>query len=241
MKKVIAVLLVLCVAASLFAAVTVKAGFDFGTVSTKTLEDEGAGKKDITMKTHGIGFDVAVIADVAPNLAVYSDVSAIFPIFFKSNYDGGSTEYTFIKADVTTPTPEGTTYKFPGLKVSSFAVRAGALYRMNYQGVELGFGGGLVYSISKDKIGVDKDFNAYSRSVTRNFGLSLYATGTYNVAKSVGINLTINPDIYLYNYAASYAKGTEYAPADKEVCGFEAYGFRAGFAFNASVGVAFTF
>ena len=236
MKKVISILLVLCVAASLFAAVTVKAGFDFGTVSGKFLEDKGTGVKDVTFKTHGVGFDVAVMGDVASNLAVYGDVSAIFPIFFKSS-ENGSTEITFVKDDVAAPTLDGTTLKFPGLKVSSVAFRAGALYKINYQGVDLGFGGGLVYSVSKAKLGEDKDFNEYSRSVTKNFGLSLYATGTYAVAKNVGINLTINPDIYLYNYTASYDNYL----TDKEVCNFEAYGFRAGFAFNASLGVAFSF
>ena len=241
MKKVIAVLLVLCVAASLFAAVTVKAGFDFSAGSTKTLEDKGSGIKDVTLKTHGVGFDIAVIGDVAPNLAVYGDVTAAFPIFFKSNFDGGSTEYTVIKADVAdVPAIDGTTYKFPGLKISNVSLRAGVLYKMKYQGLDLGFGGGLVYSLSKYKAG-DKDFNKYQRGVSNNFGLSLYATGTYNVAKNVGVNLTINPDVFLYNYTATYYKGLYSAPTDKEVCGFEAYGMRLGFAFNASLGVAFSF
>ena len=232
MKKVISILLVLCVAASLFAAVTVKAGFDFGTVSTKSLEDKVAGAKDITFKTHGVGFDVAVMGDVAPNLAVYGDVSGVFPIFFKESRNGGA-EYTIHKG---TDTDTETDFYFDGFKASSVAFRSGVLYKMNVQGVDLGLGGGLVFSTSKAKFG-DKDFNDYYRVLSRNFGLSLYATGTYAVAKNVGINLTINPDIYLYNYAASYNN----YDSDTEVCKFEAYGFRAGFAFNASLGVAFSF
>lgn len=237
MKKVITILLVLCVAASLFAGVTVKAGFDFGTVSTKSAEDKGRGIKDATYKTNGVGFDVAVVGDVAPNLAAYGDFSAIFPIFVKSSVNDAA-DITYVKGDVTSPILEGTTYKFPAIKVSSVALRAGALYKMNIEGVDVGFGGGLVYSVSKAKFGIEKDYNLYSRSVSKNFGLSLYATGNYTVAKNVAVNLTVNPDIYLYNYTAQFNK---LLADSKEVCGYESYGVKLGFAFNASVGVSYSF
>ena len=234
MKKGIAILLVLCVAASLFAGVTVKAGFDFGTVSTKAKKVDA---KEITFKTHGVGFDVAVVGDVKDNIAAYGDFSAIFPIFVKSS-ENDAAEITYVKGDVTSPIVDGTTCKFPAIKVSSVALRAGALYKMNVEGVDVGVGGGLVYSVSKAKFGYDKDYKGYNRSVSKNFGLSLYATGNYKVAKNVAVNLTVNPDVYLYNYTANFAKATE---ETKEVCGYESYGVKLGFAFNASVGVSYSF
>lgn len=236
MKKVITILLVLCVAASLFAGVTVKAGFDFGTVSTKSAEDKGLGVKDSTYKTNGVGFDIAVVGDVAPNLAAYGDVSVIFPIFFKSSNSKNTTEYTFVKDSANST--GGTTVKLMGFKSTSVAFRAGALYKMNVEGVDLGVGGGLVYSVSQAKYSEDKDLKTYSRGVSKNFGLSLYATGNYTVAKNVAVNLTVNPDIYLYNYSAYFVKATE---DGKELGSFEAYGVKLGFAFNASVGVSYSF
>ncbi len=241
MKKIISVVLILCVAASLFASTTVKVGLDFGVGSTTTPEDKTSHVKDVSLKAQGFGFDIAVIGDIGSDLAIYGNVSAIFPTSFKTNLDGGSTEYTFVKADTSeVPEVDGSTYKFPGLKVSSFALRAGALYKMDIQGVDLGLGGGLVYNVSEFKAG-DKNFSEYQKGISKSYGLSLYATGTYMVSENMGINLTVSPDIYFYNYSATLYKGLYGFPSDTETCAYEAYGVRLGFACNASVGVTYSF
>jgi hypothetical protein len=59
------------------------------------------------------------------------------------------------------------------------------------------------------------------------------------VADSLFAAITVNPDVYLYNYSAEFEHLLSSDP--KEKCSFEAYGMRLGFAFNASLGVSYTF
>ena len=57
--------------------------------------------------------------------------------------------------------------------------------------------------------------------------------------KNPSINLTVNPDVYLYNYSAEYEHLLD--SDAKENRSFEASGMRFGFAFTASLGVSYTF
>ena len=173
---------------------------------------------------------------MASGLAVYGDFSSIFPSSIKTNYKGDSVEYTIIKGDAIGI--QGTTITFPGLKISSIAFRAGVLYKINLKDFDLGLGGGLVYGSSKATYG-DKDLKVYQRGISRNLGISIYTTDTYNVAKGLCVSLTVNPDVYLYNYSAEF--NNLLGAGTKEKCSFEASGMRFGFAFNASVGVAVMF
>ena len=107
------------------------------------------------------------------------------------------------------------------------------------QDFDLGLGCGFVFSNSRAKFYLQEKLNMYMRGVSRNIGLSFYASGSYNVAKNLSVNLTVNPDVYLYNYSAEYEHLLD--SDAKENRSFEASGMRFGFAFNASLGVSYTF
>ena len=210
MKKVIAILLVLCVAVTLFAAGSVKVGgsFNFITGGTRDLEaslyDADGNKviptfaldKGATYKTNGFGFDVACDFDVAKDLVVWADFNMVFGADAKSKIEGSVEEslddlYKLYKDGV-----GDKAYK----KINVITFGSGVAYKLTLDPVDVKLGGGLFLNRGFGKVGYKNgDIEEYEMFKSINFGLSLYADASYKINKNFGVGLTLMPQIGLFN------------------------------------------
>ena len=216
MKKVLSIMLVLCVAASLFAVGSVRVGAAFDFVSGKTPDF----KRNETVlnnsarqyKTSGIGFDVSAKYDLSSDLSVFADFNMTFNFDFKVKRATSEDWYSFKdKSDKT---------------LNSLSVAAGVAYKLPLANapVKVSVGGGLFFErvLAKEK---------YISFNFRHIGLTAYADVTYMINDKIGVGVTAMPRIGLFDID----DGTEALVPVKST------GFAFSFGMPVSVGASYSF
>ena len=196
MKKVISILLVLCVAVTLFAVGSVKVGGAFNFVTGATCKDEDKGYLETKYKGNGFGFDLSGSFDVAKDVAVWADFNMVFASDAKLKYDGDD-EWTSVNDQYDTWF-KGETGAFKHINLISFS--AGAAYKVALNPVDVQLGGGLFIERLLSSIGAKNDtYDVNFKNRLVNIGIALYANCNYKINQNFGIGLSVMPHIGLFN------------------------------------------
>jgi opacity protein-like surface antigen len=245
MKKVITILMVLCVSVALFASVglTVKAGgtYGFTDMNTASKENDEQFDKSINVKSNGFGFSSGVQYDLSDNLMVYADFTMLFP------------------SDATLKKENGTEKKLSELvkefemsyvgkgsyKINYMSISAGAAYKFDLGlPIRLAVGAGVTVNRAHSYIKITEPAYLEEGSIIEynesliNIGLNALIDAKYMVTDNIGVGLTVMPQLNLYNiskYTMSI-NGEVQTPETEE-----ANGFKIGFAVPVTVGVSYSF
>ena len=243
MKKLFTVLAVLLVATALFAGVTVKAGgtFAFASLNTATDADHD---ESMNMKAHGFGFDAGVQYDISDKLAVYGEFNMVFP----KDADVVEGEEPYKVSDLVKEIEDifayvGATNPSVSSKINYFSVSAGVAYKLDFNAVKLAVGGGL--SLNRSAMTIkgsgtidDEDYSVEIKQSFTNIGLNALVDAKYMVAEKVGVGVTLNPQLGLYNITTE--KNTNQQKPDDN-SDETVKGFKVSFAMPITVGVSYTF
>lgn len=245
MKKVITILMVLCVSVALFASVgiTVKAGgtFGFANMNTASKENHGHFDKSINVKSNGFGFSSGVQFDLSDNLMVYADFTMLFPSDATLKKENGKpkTLSELVKEYEQSYYPGKGSYKTNYMSIS-----AGAAYKLDLGlPIRLAVGAGITVNRAHNYIKIteapipEEGTIEYNESFI-NIGLNALIDAKYMVTDNIGVGLTVMPQLNLYNiskYTMSI-NGEVQTPETEE-----ANGFKIGFAVPVTVGASYSF
>ena len=245
MKKVITILMVLCVSVALFASVglTVKAGGTFGFTNINTASKEKYGHFDETfnVKSNGFGFSSGVQFDLSDNLMVYADFTMLFPSDATLKGEDGETKTLseLVKEDEKIYIGKGS------YKINYMSISAGAAYKLDLGlPIRLAVGAGVTVNRAHNYIKIaeatwpEADGTDEINISFINIGLNALIDAKYMVTDNIGVGLTVMPQLNLYNiskYTMS-VNGEVQTPETEEV-----NGFKIGFAVPVTVGVSYSF
>ena len=206
MKRILSLALLLCVAATLFAAsgLTVKAGGAFDVFSLKTDKRDG---DDVffTFKGNGLGLELGVQYAFSDKIMVYTDCSAVFPADF-AMYESDDEDPILFSKEVEILESEAKELK--GGKATHFCIfldaAIGAAYRFDFGSIKLAVGGGVYCNWLFAPLrltGTYGDEAVDEKTVWSFFtvGVSTLVEARYMVADKVGISLTVQPQIGIYS------------------------------------------
>ena len=246
MKKVMAILIVLCISVSLFAIGSVKVGgaFNFVTGGTKDFVSKGETQKDsaATYKSSGFGFDVSGSFDINSQLVVWADFDMVFCSDFTYGINGETESFKDIyeRAEeyAKNARKEGviaSAYK----NINIIHIGAGVAYKLPVQAVDVKVGGGLFYERGFGKVGVKATYEGESGDMdleikANNFGLAFYADASYKFTENIGAGITIMPSIGLFNTTALTLKA-------EETTTMNASGMKISFSMPVVIGVSYSF
>lgn len=247
MKRIIAILIVLCISVSLFAIGSVKVGgaFNFVTGGTKDFVSEGKTieKSAATYKSSGFGFDVSGSFDIGSKLAVWADFNMVFCSDAKLENDTGKIsldeEYKTFEENATELREEGYIAS-ASKKINIIHIGAGVAYKLSLQAVDVKVGGGLFFERGYGKIGFkysDETYSGegYEEIKASNFGLALYADASYKFTENIGAGITLMPSIGLFNTTTLNEK------EDEEAYTMNASGMKISFSMPVVIGVSYSF
>jgi len=236
MKKLFTVLAVLLVATALFAGVTVKAGGTFGFANMSNATKEGSEFEDeAKMSSHGFGFGVGVQYDLSDKLAVYGEFNMVFPKDAEIKYEAATVKVSdMVKEEYG---------DFGKYTINFFSVSAGVAYKLDLNAVKLVVGGGITFNRAGFAIHVEETtagvtYKLDIKYAYANIGLNALVDAKYMVAEKVGVGVTLNPQLGLYNIAKLEAKTVPETPYNYDD---KATGFKVSFAMPITVGVSYTF
>jgi len=215
MKKTLSILIVLCVAASLFAAVgvTVKAGGSFGFTSMNVYIKQGGLDYKDSIKANGFGFDAGIQFNTRDNMFAFGEFSMLFPA--KETYKRGTAEVVH-KADSLN-------------KLSYMSLTAGVGYRLSLDiPVKVSVGGGLFSNRQRYTYTPEKTTLSFS-----SLGIAGMVEAKYMFAENVGAALTLLPQIGILSWETTHIEGYS-----EFLC---IRGFGTGFSMPIVLGVAFSF
>lgn len=238
MKKTIALIMLLCVSAVLFASVgiTVRAGGTFGFAYTKVPEDE------TLYKVHGFGFDGSVMYDITDKFAVYADFNMLFPKDLVCAYPNG--QELIISERVKEVVANDKRYDDGSYGVDYYSISAGAAYKFDLGiPVRLAIGAGISFNHLKSftlliKHRTTRDNLTRSVAKIYNIGLNAMLDAKYMVNDNLGVGLTAMPQVGLYNFTKIENSFND--EIDEEYSG-SVKGFTVSFAMPITVGVSYSF
>ena len=246
MKKVMAILIVLCISVSLFAIGSVKVGgaFNFVTGGTKDFVSKGETleKSAATYKSNGFGFDVSGSFDVGSQLAVWADFNMVFCSDAKLENDNEKLslddKYKGCEEAATEARKEGyvaSAYK----NINIIHIGAGVAYKLPVQAVDVKVGGGLFYERGFGKVGMkytyeDESGEDYLEIKANNFGLAFYADASYKFTENISAGITLMPSIGLFNTTTLTMKV-------EETYTMKASGLKISFSMPVVIGVFYSF
>ena len=246
MKKVITILMVLCVSVALFASVglTVKAGGTFGFTNMNTASKEKYGHFDenINVKSNGFGFSSGVQFDLSDNLMVYADFTMLFPSDATLKWEGGMTK----TLSELVKEYEKEVYIGKGsYKINYMSISAGAAYKLDLGlPIRLAVGAGVTVNRAHSYIKIaeatwpEADGTDEINISFINIGLNALIDAKYMVTDNIGVGLTVMPQLNLYNISKyTMSVNGEVKTQETE----EANGFKIGFAVPVTVGVSYSF
>ena len=245
MKKVITILMVLCVSVALFASVglTVKAGgtFGFTNMNTASKENDDQFDKSINFKSNGFGFSSGVQFDLSDNLMVYADFTMLFPSDATLQEENGKPE----KISEHVKDLEMSFHGKGSYKINSMSISAGAAYKFNLGlPIRLAVGAGVTVNSVHNYVKIteaaypEEDCTVEYNESFINIGLNALIDAKYMVTDNIGVGLTVMPQLSLYNI--SKATGLVNGKVRPEGTG-EANGFKIGFAVPVAVGASYSF
>lgn len=245
MKKVITILMVLCVSVALFASVglTVKAGgtFGFTDMNTASKENDDQFDESINVKSNGFGFSSGVQYDLSDNLMIYADFTMLFPSDATLKWENGTEKKLseYVKELELSYHPGKGSYK-----INYMSISAGAAYKFDLGlPIRLAVGAGVTINRAHSYIKITEvafpegATIEYNESLI-NIGLNALIDAKYMVTDNIGVGLTVTPQLNLYNI--SKATGSVNGEVRPEGTG-EANGFKIGFAVPVAVGASYSF
>ena len=244
MKKTLTIMLILCIAASVFAVGSVKVGGVFDHIHGKTVyfEDKTYGSK-VNYKTFGFGFDVSGKYDVADNLAVWADFNMTFGKNLALKYDGTNSWLTLndLVAMAEHNLPEGSKVEVTAYNLSA---SAGVAVKLPVaSNVDVAVGGGVFFNRVFAKVAgsVPENTNAthhYESQTLKyiNLGITAYADATYKFTENIGVSVTVMPRLGIYNIAKHSHVWDKESPKE-----YKANGFSLSFSTPIAVGVSYSF
>ena len=244
MKKILSVFLVLCIAATLFAAagVTVKVGSAFAFFNEKTVKDTEAYDTIVKFKGHGFGFDAEVQYDLSDKLVVFASYGKVFPgdVYEALDEDGHTGKWESW-AESRKNVDERLNYK---IRINFMTITAGAAYKFDFNAFKLAVGAGVsfnrllakaTYTLKESALMVG--YNEETRETLSNISVLGYAEAKYLVAENVGITLTAKPQMNIYSFYNYYCKYEgDSTPLDTKLKGVV-----LSFAMPVALGVSYSF
>ena len=244
MKKVITILMVLCVSVALFASVglTVKAGgtFGFTNMNTASKENDDQFDESINVISSGFGFSSGVQFDLSDNLMIYADFAMLFPSDATLKEENGTAK----KLSELVKELEMSYVGKGSYKINYMSISAGAAYKFNLGlPIRLAVGAGVTLNRAHNYIKIaevafpEGATIEYNESFI-NIGLNALIDAKYMVTDNIGVGLTVMPQLNLYNISKS--TGSVNGKVRTEGTG-EANGFKIGFAVPVTVGASYSF
>ena len=247
MNRILSLVLMLCVAASLFAAtgLTVKAGGAFDLFSLKTVEDKNK-ETSYIFKGNGLGFNIGLQYDFNDKVMAYADFTMVFPSDFEVTADKNS-DYSARFSDWAKDAEEYVeTYLGDGKSTHPLFLldaSAGAAYKFDFNPIKLAVGGGAYYNLLLGKITqkgmyYDTEIDYLDVLTFYTIGLSGLIDAKYMVSKDVGIYLTAIPQVGFYSYRSFrfYESGEEQDDLANIL-----YGFNVSFTLPITIGASYSF
>jgi len=246
MKKVISIMVVLCIAASLFATGTLKVGGTFNFVSGKTAKfsEEDLFGSAWLYDTKGFGFDVSAGYDLANGLTSWVDFNMTFNSDIKSKADGSNEWYTLSDLAEEAEALIGNAAKAK-TSVTNMSFAAGVAFKLPVaESVEVAVGGGIFADRINVKVTAAKPSNSTINSTYHdvsyteryvNIGITGYADVAYKFTENYGVALKVMPRVGLFNVSKnSY-------DLDTTVKTYKATGFALSFSMPVVIGVSYSF
>jgi len=243
MKKILSVLLVLCIAATLFAAagVTVKVGSAFAFFNGKSVKDTNEPYNPYyKFKGHGFGFDVEGQYDISDKFMVFASYGKVFPTDVYATIADDETSGTWeLWADSLKKLDPEIKYDF---KMNFMDVTAGVAYKFDFNAFKLAVGGGvsfnrlLVKTTNTPKDPSRDDYTEELKETLSNIAVLGYVEAKYLVSQNVGITLTAKPQLNIFSFYNYYIKNK-----GMDASGFDRKGISLGFAMPVALGVSYSF
>ena len=245
MKKVITILMVLCVSVALFASVglTVKAGGSFGftNMNTASKENDDQFDESINVTSNGFGFSSGVQFDLSDNLMIYADFTMLFPSDATLKEENGKPK----KLSELVKELEMSYVGKGSYKINYMSISAGAAYKFNLGlPIRLAVGAGVTVNRTHSYVKItdaawpEEDSTIEYNESFINIGLNALIDAKYMVTDNIGVGLTVMPQLNLYNISKS--TGSVNGKVRTEGTG-EANGFKIGFAVPVTVGASYSF
>jgi len=239
MKKAISIMVILCVAAALFATGTFKVGGTFGFINgtTEKFSDPGFGG-GLMYKTSGFGFDVSGKYDISAGFGVWADFNMTFNSDFKMK-SPTAREWASVK-DLAAEIEEEVGVKAK-TSVNDMSLAAGVAVKLPVSAVEVSVGGGVFANKASLKVSASvPENNATLHNVAYtarfiNLGVTAYADCSYKINDNFGVGLTIMPRVGLVTFM-TYSEAE-----DKEVETTTSRGFGLSFGMPVVLGASYSF
>jgi len=237
MKKLSALLIVLCLAVSLFAAATVKVGGSYESIIGYTNEFKSAEQADsakYVYKGHGFGFNVATKYSVSGKLATWATFGMSFLSDVKIKPENG-TDWLSIKEMY----DDMKTYEMDKLSKKTYALylSAGVAVELPLNApVEVALGGGISLERVMGQVAAkDGDLEYLFGVKFINVGIAGYAEAAYKINDNIAVGLTIMPRLGILDFSKYYAEsmGKKFEA--------KAGGFRLGFSMPVVLGASYSF
>ena len=203
MKKLLTLLVIICVATTLFASgFSVNAGgaFDLLSFRTDTVTDSDV---YYTAKGNGLGFDLGVQYDFSRKVMAYADFNMIFPSDMEFHDFNGLSTYKSLAERVdylAKHLTDGNALHSIFLLDASI----GAAYRFDLDPIKLAVGGGAYVNILKYKVGVsgkegnDKvDYKQIYSFLT--VGVSTLIDAKYEFTDNIAVRLAVMPQLGIFS------------------------------------------
>lgn len=252
MKRLLSLLAILFVAASLFASsgAILKAGGTYALVNlnTATNTETNGFEESLNIKFKGLGFDVGLLADVTDKFAVFSNFTMIFPKDADINNGEDSKKLSVAVQELQTALKTVDANASVSSKLNFFSISAGAAYKFGFNAVKFAVGAGFTLNATNMAVNgsakiAGEDCKLTVNQTFTNFGLSGLLDAKYMITDRVGVGILLFPQMGFYNITnASFTAPDEI----KELVGQDfdtgnVDGFKISFAMPIVIGVSYTF
>ena len=208
MKKSLLILLILCVAASLFAAsgfsVNVGGAFDLFRLKTDKADNS---EIYYIFKGTGFGFDLGAQYDFNDKLMAYADFNMVFPSDFEDCHTNGKSSIPYYFSDIVKHYKNKADELINGKSTHMlFLLDAsiGAAYKFDFDPVKLAVGCGAYVNLLKGSIhntGRDLLEEVDEKYVVSFFtvGVSTLVEAKYMINDNLGIRLAVMPQVGIFS------------------------------------------
>ena len=208
MKKTLTILLILCVAATLFAAsgfsVNVGGAFDLFNLKTDTVDNSNVYN---VFKGNGLGFGIGVQYDFSDKIMAYADGNMVFPSDFEIVTTDGTHSETDTFQELVKEAEESAKVLTDGKASHSlFLIDAsiGAAYKFDFDPIKLAVGGGAYINYLRGSVGltgklVDEKIDEKYVFTFLTVGVSTLIDAKYEINESVAVRLAIMPQVGIYS------------------------------------------
>ena len=225
MKKLIAILVVLCVAAAVFAeaGVTLKVGGAFDWFRVRTASDDDALSISDILKGTGLGVDLGAQCDISDSLLFFSDFNVVFfkDADFRLDQDGS--EWTSMR-NFYGRGDENEVY------MNFWSTSFGFTYQFTSGSFDIALGGGLTYNRFWCNMKAE-GILLQRLEIEKSYGFTGYFEAKYMMTKDMGLSLTVKPSVTLLGYHKTVIAGEE----------VDALSFTVGYAVPVALGLAYSF